>query len=218
MKKILFLYLTLVSIAFGYNYDDIMLKAQASIFPKIILLDKKIEDKLVDGKIVYTIVYDVTDHLTALSIEKFINKNFKGHLDTYEYKINLVDYASFSENTEASAIYVLNLKEHVGNIADIAKEKGIISFSYDVNNLRKGLMFSLVIEKSTVLYLEKENLYTKKIDFVDALLQMVRFVEKDYAYQENMQYQEDIKYLNRLDTERPYAGLFSNVFSYKNKN
>ena len=70
MKKILFLYLTLINVAFGYHYDDIVLKAQASIFPKIILLDKKIQNKLIDGKIVYTIVYNKSDYNTALSIEK----------------------------------------------------------------------------------------------------------------------------------------------------
>lgn len=195
-----------MSIAFGYNYDDLILKAQASIFPKIILLDKKIDNKLIDGKIVYTIIYDKTDYLTALSIEKFINKNFKGYLDTYEYKINLVDFENFSEKTEASAIYVLNLKEHVERIATIASEKGIISFSYDINNLQKGLMFSLVIEKSTVLYLKKENLYTKKIDFVDALLQMVQFVDQDYAYEEDTQYDD------RLYSKEFYAILTSNIF------
>lgn len=192
--------------AFGYNYDDIVLKAQASIFPKIILLDKKIEDKLIDGKIVYTIVYDSTDYLTALSIEEFINKNFQGHLDKYDYKINLVDFASFSEETEASAIYVLNLKEHVENIATLAKNKGIISFSYDINNLKKGLMFSLVIEKSTVLYLKKENLYTKKIEFVDALLQMVRFVEQDYAYEKNTQHKD------KVSSNKFFTILASNMF------
>jgi hypothetical protein len=181
MKKILLLCLTLVNLAFGYNYDEVLLKAQASIFPKIILLDKKIEDKLIDGKIVYTIIYDATDSLTALSVKGFIEKNFKGYLDAYEYKINLVEFATFSKQTEATAIYVLNLREDIADIADIAREKGIISFSYDIDNLNKGLMFSLLIEKSTVLYLGKENLYTNKIDFVDALLQMLRFVDKDYV-------------------------------------
>jgi hypothetical protein len=190
MKKIVFLYFLLISIAFGYNYDDLILKAQASIFPKIILLDKKIEDKLIDDKIVYTIVYDKTDYLIALSIQEFIDKNFQGKLDTYNYTINLVEYTNFSYNTEASALYVLNLEEHIGKIARIAKQKGIISFSYDINNLKKGLMFSLVIEKSTVLYLERENLYTKKIEFVDALLQMVQFIEKDYADDDDILYND----------------------------
>ena len=40
-------------------------------------------------------------------------------------------------------------------------------------------MFSLVIEKSTVLYLKKENLYNQKVEFVDSLLQIVRFTESD---------------------------------------
>ena len=181
MKKILLLCLTLVNIVFGYNYDEVLLKAQASIFPTIILLDKKIEDKLIDGKIVYTIIYDATDSLTAQTVKDLIDKNFQGYLDIYEYKISLVEFASFSNQTEATAIYVLSLKENIQEIANIAREKGIISFSYDIDNLSKGLMFSLLIEKSTVLYLEKENLYTKKIDFVDALLQMVRFVDKDYV-------------------------------------
>ncbi len=202
MKKILFLYLTLINIAFGYNYDDIILKAQASIFPKIILLDKKIDDKLIDGKIVYTIVYDKEDHLTASSIEEFINKNFQGHLDTYEYKVNLVDFENFSKETKASAIYVLNLNDRIEKIAKIANEKGIISFSYDMDNLKRGLMFSLVIEKSTVLYLKKEILFAQKIEFVDALLQMVRFVERDYDVRGDKQYQ------NKIDSRRYYASLF----------
>ena len=193
MKKIILLCLTLVNIAYGYYYDDIVLKAQASIFPKVMLLDKKIKDKLIDNKIVYTIIYDETDYLTALSIKDFINEKFKGKLDSYDYKVNLVNFKNFSEKTEASAIYVLNINDYIGEIATIAKKKDIISFSYNINNLKKGLMFSLVIEKSTVLYLEKETLYSQNIDFVDALLQMVRFIEKDYAYEENIEYQNTNK-------------------------
>lgn len=177
MKKFILLFLTLVNLAFAYNYDDVLLKAQASIFPKIMLLDKKLSSKLIDGKIVYTIIYDKSDYLTAVEIKDFINTKFKGHLDKYDYKINLVEFDDFSDSTEASAIYVLKLDKYIKQIADIARNKGVISFSYDINNLREGLMFSLSIEKSTVLYLERENLYTKKVDFVDSLLQMVKFVD-----------------------------------------
>jgi len=212
MKKILFLYLVLVNIAFGYSYDDLLLKAQASIFPKIVTLDKKIDEKLIDGKIVYTIIYDETDYITASSIKKFINDNFQGHLDTYEYEINLVNFSNFSEQTETSAIYVLNLRDHIEKIAAIAIKKGIVSFSYDINNLNKGLMFSLVIEKSTVIYLKKENLYTSKIDFVDALLQMVKFVEKDYAYKNDKMPQNSFRYnFNSFNQKNIYAS--HNIFN-----
>ena len=215
MKKILFLYLALFNLAFGYNYDDLLLKAQASIFPKIITLDKKIDEKLIDGKIVYTIIYDETDYTTALSIKNFIDDNFNGRLDAYDYKIKLVNYLKFSEQTEASAIYVLNLQEHIEKIATIANKKGIVSFSYDIDNLNKGLMFSLVIEKSTVIYLKKDNLYTNKIDFVEALLQMVRYIEKGYAYKSDKLFQKKIQY-NSLGLKNIYAKIIDNqLHSYK---
>ena len=177
MKRIVFIYLTLVTLAFGHNYDEVLLKAQASIFPKIILLDKKVEDKLIDGKIVFTIVYDESDFQTALEISDFIDSKYKGFLGKFPYVISLVESSSFSKRTKATAVYILNLEKSVNKIVDIAKEEGVISFSYDIMDLNKGVMFSLILEKSTVLYLKRETLLTKKIDFVDALLQIVKFVD-----------------------------------------
>ncbi len=156
-----------------------MLKAQASIFPKILLLDRKIDDKLIDGKIVYTIVYDKSDYSTARHVGEFIDASNKGHFDKYMYKINLVEFSDLSSSTHASVIYALNSDRDIKKVADFAREKGIIAFSYDVKNLKAGLLFSLVLEKSTVLYMNKENLYIQKIDFVDSLLRIVKFIDKD---------------------------------------
>ncbi|MFA6138903.1 MAG: hypothetical protein WC667_12590 [Sulfurimonas sp.] len=179
MKILIFLYFILVNIVYAHTYNDVLLKAQASIFPKIILLDKKLANKLVDGKIVYTIVYAQNDYQTALEIEKFIDANYHGHFDEYEYKINLVEFSDLSNETQASSIYVLNAGANIKKVAKVAKEKGIVAFSYDLDNLKEGLLFSLLLEKSTVLYLNKENLDTQKVDFVDSLLQMVRFIDKN---------------------------------------
>lgn len=179
MKKIIFFCLIIVSISHGYSYNDILLKAQASIFPKIMLLDKKLENKLIDGKVVYTIAYDESDIQIAQEISEFIDKNFKGNFDKYLYKIDLVEFSDLSNDTQTSAIYTLNSDKYIEKVAEIAKDKGIIAFSYDMKNLKKGLLFSLVIEKSTVLYLNKEDLNKAKIDFVDSLLQMVRFMDKN---------------------------------------
>ncbi len=179
MKKTVLLFLIFVNLAYGYSYDDLLLRAQASIFPKIMLLDKKIENKLIDGMIVYTIAYEKSDYNTALLINKFIDANYNGHFNGYAYKINLVEYSDLSSATQASAIYVLNSDKYIKKVATFAKESGIITFSYDVKNLKAGLLFSLVLEKSTVLYMNKENLYVKKIDFVDSLLRMVKFIDKE---------------------------------------
>lgn len=178
MKRIILLSLLFMNLAYGYDYNNLLLKAQASIFPKIMLLDNKIKDKLIDEKIVYVIAYDKSDYETALFVSKFINEKYKGYFEQYAYKIDLVEFSNLSSETQASAIYILNSGENIKKAANIAKEKGIISFSYDLDNLKRGLLFSLMLEKSTVLYINKENLYTQKVDFVDALLQMVRFIEE----------------------------------------
>ena len=180
MKKIILIYLLFANLAFGYNYNDLLLKAQASIFPKITLLDKKLENKLINGQIVYTIVYDKKDYLVALEIKEFIDANYKGKFYKYRYKINLVEFSDLTSQTQTTVFYVLYSSEsNIIKIANFAKEKGVISFSYDESNLKYGLLFSLVLEKSTTLYLNKEYLDTKKVDFVNSLLQMIRYVDKE---------------------------------------
>lgn len=178
MKKIVLLSLIFANLAYGFSYNDILLKAQASIFPKIILLDKKLKNKLVNGEIVYTIVYEKIDYFTALEISSFIEKNYKGYFGGHPYKINLVQFSDISTQSQASVIHVLNSNTNIEKVAEIAKKKRIITFSYDIDNLKNGLLFSLMLEKSTVIYINKENLYTKDIEFVDSLYQIVKFIDK----------------------------------------
>ncbi len=165
------------TLAYAHNYDQLLLKAQASIFPKIALLDKKLNEKLVDGEIIYIIAYEEEDYPTAQEISKYIKIKYKENFDKYNYKINLVTFSNLTYDMNATVIYALNSDENIEKVANIAKKKGIITFAYDINNLKNGLLFSLVLEKTTVLYLNKENLYNGKIDFIDPLLQMVNFID-----------------------------------------
>lgn len=177
--RILILLLMLHTLVFGYSYKNVLLNAQVSIFPRILLLDKKIEEKLIDGKVIFTVVYEDRDYEIAQTIAKKIDKSYKGHFNGYEYIINLVKFNDLTKDTKATAFYTLNSSEHIKKVKRIAKKKGVITFSYDTNNLKKGLLFSLVLEKSTVLYLNKESLQTNKIDFVDSLYLIVKFMEKN---------------------------------------
>jgi hypothetical protein len=179
MIRLFFIYFSFVQLLFAYNYDDLLLKAQSSIFPKIMLLDKKVKNKLIENKVVYTIVYDNNDYETALHVKNYIDTVFKGHFNGYLYEINIVDFEHMSMNTKASAFYVLkSFKKNIEKVANIARQKGVITFSYDIENLKYGLLLSLIIQKSTVIYLNKENL-TKDIDFVDFLFQMVKFIDNN---------------------------------------
>lgn len=175
--RTLILILMLSSLAFGFNYNNVLLNAQVSIFPRILLLDKEIEKKLVDSKIVFTVVYENRDRDAALDIAKKIDESYKGMFDKYEYIVNLVKFSELTNDTRATAFYTLNSSKSIEKVSNIAKEKGIIAFAYDTDNLKEGLLFSLMFEKSTVLYLNKESLLANKIDFVDSLYQIVRFMD-----------------------------------------
>ena len=167
------------SLAFGYTYKSVLLNAQVSIFPRIILLDKEVEKKLINSKVVFTVVYEDRDRDTAQDIADKIDESYKGKFGDYEYIINLVKFSDLTTATKATAFYTLNSSQHIVKVVKIAKEKGVAAFAYDTNNLKHGLLFSLVLEKSTVLYLNKDSLLDNKIDFVDSLYLIVKFIDKD---------------------------------------
>jgi len=144
--RTLILILMLSSLAFGFNYKDVLIKAQISIFPRILLLDKEVESKLINGKVVFTVVYEDSDHDTALDIAKKIDESYKGKFQEYEYIINTVKFSDLNKQTQATAFYTLNSSKHIAKVANIAKEKGIVAFAYDTNNLKEGLLFSLLFE------------------------------------------------------------------------
>ena len=175
MKRLLFLFLIFGNIAFGYTYNDLLLKAQTAIFPKLLLLDKQLNDKLVNGKIVYTIVYRENDYNKALEVRDLVDAYYKKNLDRYSFEITLVEYSDISENMNATAIYALNSDKGIEELAEIATSKGIITFAYDIATLKDGILFSMVVEKNTVIYLNKKILQRYDVDFVDSLYQIVKF-------------------------------------------
>ena len=175
MKRLLFLFLICGNIAFGYTYNDLLLKAQTAIFPKLLLLDKQLNDKLVNGKIVYTIVYRENDYNKALEVRDLVDAYYKKNLDQYGFEITLVEYSDVSDNMNATAVYALNSDEGIDKLAKLATSKGIITFAYDIAALKDGMLFSMVVEKTTVIYLNKKILQRYNVDFVDSLYQIVRF-------------------------------------------
>lgn len=178
MKIFIFITLLLSNLAYGYSYNELLLKAQSAIFPKILLLDKKLDEKLVNGKIVYVIVHEAGDYDTAIQVRRQIQKQFDHQLEQYAFEIKLVDYKEISDELQATAIYALNSEKHLRSVANIAISKGIVTFSYDIANLKNGLLLSLMVEKFTVLYLNKKMLQNYHVDFVDSLYQIVRFTNE----------------------------------------
>ncbi len=174
MKKFLLISLLLTSTLFGYTYNDLLIQAQSSIFPKILLLDKKLDEKLVDGKIVYTIVCEENDYRMAEKLRDMMNDAYRNRLGSYDFEVNILLFSNLDADTRTSAIYVLNSDTGVDKVTQLAKSLGFMTFAYDIVNLQHGVLLSLMVEKSTVLYLNKQGLQTHNVDFVNSLYQIVR--------------------------------------------
>jgi len=165
----------LTSTLFGYSYNDLLIKAQSSIFPKILLLDQKLDQKLVDGKIVYTIVCENNDYHMAEKLRDAMNKRYQNRLGGYPFEVNIVPFSKLTAQTKATAVYALNSDAGIDKVTHLAKTSGCMTFAYDIVNLQRGVLLSMMVEKSTVLYLNKKGLQSHNVDFVESLYQIVRF-------------------------------------------
>ena len=62
------------------DYDPLLLRTQASIFPKIILLDRDIESKISENEIIISIVHTENDHADATILKKLMEKKLHSAL------------------------------------------------------------------------------------------------------------------------------------------
>ena len=179
MKKLLLIVLLFVqNTLFGYNYDELLIRAQTALFPKIMLLDRKLDRKLVDGTILYLIAYEENDSVAALRIRDLLKATYTETIEGHPVEFRTIPFSSIGDDTRATAIYALHSQGHIGKLADVAQAKGIITFAYEIAYLKQGLLFSLMVEKSTVLYLSRSNVQKYDVDFVDVLYQIVRFIDE----------------------------------------
>lgn len=110
---------------FGYSYSDLLIKAQNAIFPKILLLDKQLEQKLVNGEICYTIVCEASDYHTAQSLKEQMETKYRHRLGSYPLRVEVLLFSDLTQEKRTTAIYTLNSEEGIKKVAKLAKSQGI---------------------------------------------------------------------------------------------
>ena len=163
---------------FGANSNSLLHRAQASIFPKLILLTKEPKNALVDGKIIFVIVYEEKDAVSASKLQTLMQQQYNGYIEEYPFNVVLIQYSKLDESLKASAIMALHSEKHIELPAKLAIKKKIISFVDDVAYLNYGYLFSLNLERSTVIYMNKPMLPYYGIEFSDTLYHVVRFFDE----------------------------------------
>ncbi len=164
---------------FGFNYNPLLLKAQASIFPKLLMLAKEPERLLIDENIVFAIIHEAEDVQSALKLKTLIEKQHDNGIGGYPFTIVLTEYEKLDDRLEASAVIALHSERFIHELAQLVIKKKIVSFVGDAVNLKEGFLFSLNLERSTVIYMNKPMLPSYGIEFSDTLYHVVRFFDEN---------------------------------------
>ncbi len=177
--RLLLLSILLSTLLFGVSSNPLLLRAQASIFPKLILLAKEPKTLLVDGAIVFAIVYEAADIVTARKLKELMQQQYHGQIEGFPFKVVLLQYSELDKTLKASAIMALHSDKQITKPAELAIKKSILSFVGDAADLKKGYLFALNLERSTVIYMNKPMLSAYRIEFSNTLYHVVRFFDEN---------------------------------------
>jgi hypothetical protein len=164
---------------FGFNYNPLLLKAQASIFPKLLMLAKEPEKLLVNENIVFAVIHEEEDFESAWQLKNMMEEQYGGYLEGFSFRIVLIEYEKLNDTLEASAVIALHSEAFIHKLAQLVIKKKIVSFVGDAANLKEGFLFSLNLERSTVIYMNKPMLPYYGIEFSDTLYHVVRFFDEN---------------------------------------
>jgi len=174
--RILVFFLFFTSL-FSSEYDDLLLRAQASMYPKIILLDKNINTKIIDNMVSLTIIYEKKEMDRAKKFKDMIDHEYNSKIGTYEFKVNLLSIKNFSDLDTSTAYYIFdtagtNKKPVILHSIDNNR----ICFSYNYKDFNKGALISLFLKEKTYIYINKSFINVYSIKFVPIFYKIAKAI------------------------------------------
>lgn len=148
---------------FAENYNNGMLDMHAKVFPKILLSDTKIDDKLVNGTIKIMILYSEED-ITIANKLKVQMIHLYPLLKEHPLHVVLQEYQQFDPADNATAYYeLLGDKKSIQNVNRWGQKNSRITFSYQSDYLDYGTIMSLYISDKVSPYINTEALKQSNI-------------------------------------------------------
>jgi hypothetical protein len=175
IKKIV-LFLSIATALLADNYNEFLLETQLSLLPKIALLEKT---ALVSKDVVdIIIVYNAEDEETARYAVSFLEKKFQNKIGKYPMKVSMATFDKCCPPTRSSLVYCLNGREsQLNRVQNFAKHTKSVTAVYDSGNLRGDFLFSVVLEKTPVILMNKKALKEGQYEFPQTLYAIVRSIQ-----------------------------------------
>lgn len=130
------------------------------------------------GKATLAIVYDDNRKINAKKIADEINNNHNGHIGILPFVAIPVSVDELVIRRDIAFAYLIDMsKSSVNRVASWGTSSSVPTFAYNAQNLDLGILGTIVIERSTVIYINKNVLKAGKFRFNDSLFQIARLVE-----------------------------------------
>jgi len=152
---------------FSLDYDNLLIRAQASMFPKIILLDKNVNANITDSTVSLAVIYNKRELKEAKILKNLIDSQYKEVLGKYKFKVNLIDVEDFKDSDSSTAYYLFDS-------SGVSKKRVIshalnhrrICFSYNYKDFDDKTLISLFLKEKTYIYINKSVINDYNIKFV----------------------------------------------------
>ena len=187
MKKLILILIFSVS-SFALSIDNSLLKVHATLVPKLYLMDYKFKEKIANKTIKINIFYTSNEYLKAKELKSLMTHRYKNGLKGYKLDVKLVKYSAL--NKPKANIYYLfpSVTKDIKNVVQEAKLYNALTFSYQNEALKYGVMISLNISKKLKPLLNLKAIQTNNIVFRPVLIDISAIYNKDFG--------SNLKYLN----------------------
>ena len=176
MKVILLFMISIKLMAI--SVDPLLLKAQASIFPKIMLLDKDISKKTEGDKLIFSIVHTDKQHSDAQQLKKMIDGEYKDKLGELNLEVRLEHVNAFDVKGKASSYYIFDASlPEMKKVLQHAKRFHRICFGYNYKEFVHDTLISLFVKEKTYIYLNKSALHEYEIKFTPIFYRIAKVIE-----------------------------------------
>ena len=174
---LLCLSIMLPSLSWGGTYDPLLLRAQASIFPKIVLLDKNLTKKISANEVVITIVSTDQDELVAQDLKNHIGAKYGRYLGDMSLRVNAVTFDDFDREALSTAYIILQGSEsEFEDVVSHASNQGRIVFSYSYTDFRNDSLISLYVKEKTYIYVNKATVQLYGISFLPIFYKIIKII------------------------------------------
>lgn len=173
------LFLLIIGFVIAFAHETFILNAHIRMLPKIMALDTRLTSKTDSSKVIFAVVYDSNRKSDAQFIADEINKLHNGKVSNIHFTALPFSINEVIERKDIAFVYLIQRcnSKSLKKIAAWGINNSIPTFSYDVADLESGILGSIAIERSTIIYINKKSLKEGRFHFDETLYQIARLIE-----------------------------------------